>query len=123
MVKQEKWNLNDLKYRNYNKVNDLFFLSVVKVCARVICSGGICPGDKCPGGYMSGGKCPGGTCPVGGGGEGGGLCPRTSINMSFKVSHLLHSLVCELIPLCIRYWSMPSSYRSKLQGEPCFPGN
>ena len=74
MVKQEKWNINDLKNINYNKVNDLFFLSVLKVCARVICSGGICPGGKCPGGkcpggFMSGGKCKcqGGTCPGGGG--------------------------------------------------------
>ena len=64
---------------NYNQVNDLFFLSVSKVCARLIGSGvyvqgvsvqgvsvqgGICPGGKCPGGYMSGGKCLGGTCPT-----------------------------------------------------------
>ena len=56
---------------NYNQVTDLFFLSVSKVCARLIglggiCPGGICPGGKCPGGYMSRGNCPGGTCMSGG---------------------------------------------------------
>ena len=39
-----------IKKFNYNKVNDLFFLSVSKVCARLICSGGICPGGICLGG-------------------------------------------------------------------------
>ena len=43
MVKEEQWNINDLKNINYNKVNDLFFPLVSKVCARLICSGGICP--------------------------------------------------------------------------------
>ena len=67
LVKEEKWNINDLKNINYSKVNDLFFISVSKVCARLICSGdncpgvsvlgGICPGVKGPGGYMSGGIC------------------------------------------------------------------
>ena len=27
MVKEEKWNINDLKNINYKKVNDIFFLS------------------------------------------------------------------------------------------------
>ena len=66
MVKEEKWNINDLKNINYNKVNDLFFLSVSKVCARFICSGrggGICPGGICLGGICPVGKCPGGKCP------------------------------------------------------------
>ena len=87
MVKEEKLNINDLKNINYNKVNVLFFLSVSKVCARLICSGGICPGGiclggKCPKGYMSwggGGKCPGGICPGGtclGSKCPGGICPR-----------------------------------------------
>ena len=31
MVKEEKLNINDLKNINYNKVNDLFCLSVSKV--------------------------------------------------------------------------------------------
>ena len=48
MVKEEKWNINYLKNINYNKVNDIFFLSVSKVCARLICSGSICPGGICP---------------------------------------------------------------------------
>ena len=52
-VKQEKWNINDLNNINYNKVNDLFFPSLLKVCARLICLGDICPGGICPGGYMS----------------------------------------------------------------------
>ena len=47
---EEKWNINDLKNINYNKVNNIFFLSVSKVCARLICSRGICPGGICPGG-------------------------------------------------------------------------
>ena len=33
MVKEEKWKTNYLKNINYNKVNDLFILSVQKVCA------------------------------------------------------------------------------------------
>ena len=40
MVKEQKWNIYDLKYINY------------------ICSGGICPGGICPEGI-----CPGGICP------------------------------------------------------------
>ena len=61
MVKEEKWNINDLKNINYNKENDLFFLSVSKVYARLLCSGGICPvgiclGDICPKEYLSRGK-------------------------------------------------------------------
>ena len=28
LIKEEKWNTSDLKNINYNKVNDLFFLSV-----------------------------------------------------------------------------------------------
>ena len=40
---------------NYNQVTDLFFLSVSKVCARLIGLGGICPGGICPRGYLSGG--------------------------------------------------------------------
>ena len=68
-----------VKNINYNKVNDLFFLSVSKVCVRLIQEvsvqgvyvlEGICPRGICPGG-----KCPGGRC-LGGGG--GGLCPRTA---------------------------------------------
>ena len=54
----------DLKKINYNKVNNNFFLSVSKVCARLVLFaqgvsvlGGMCPGGKCPGG-----KCPGGIC-------------------------------------------------------------
>ena len=88
MVKEEKWNICDLKNIIYNKVNDLFFLSVSKVCGSLIClgciclggicPGGICPGGKCPGGYMSRGKCPVGTCP-----GGGGLCPRTAEMISY----------------------------------------
>ena len=42
MVKEEQWNINDLKNIYYNKVNDIFFPLVSKVCARLICSGGIC---------------------------------------------------------------------------------
>ena len=61
MVKEEKWNIYDLKNINY-------------ICSGGICPGGICPGGICPRGYprgyMSRGKCPGGTCP-------GGLCPIT----------------------------------------------
>ena len=83
MVQEEKWNIYDLKNIDYTKVEDLFFLSVSKVCASLICSGdicpgvyvwgvcvlgNICPGGKCPGGYMFGGKCPGGKCLWGGGG-------------------------------------------------------
>ena len=60
-----KWNINDLKNINYNRVNHLFFISVSKVCARRICSGGICPGISVQmvsvqgGTYMSRGKSPG----------------------------------------------------------------
>ena len=32
MVKEEKWNINYLKIINYNKVNDLFFLLVSRLC-------------------------------------------------------------------------------------------
>ena len=53
MVKEEQCNINDLKNINYNKVNGLYFLSVSKVCARLIRSGGICPRGLCPRGYMS----------------------------------------------------------------------
>ena len=58
MVQEEKWNIYDLKNINFTKVDDLFFLSVSKVCASLICSGGTCPGGICPGGmcpreYMS----------------------------------------------------------------------
>ena len=40
----------DLKNINYNKVNNLFFLSVSKVCASLICSGGMSRVGICPGG-------------------------------------------------------------------------
>ena len=30
IVKEETWNINDLKNINYNKVNELFFLSVLQ---------------------------------------------------------------------------------------------
>ena len=42
--------LDYILHIKYNKVNDIFFLSVSKVCAKPICSEGICPGGKCPGG-------------------------------------------------------------------------
>ena len=71
-----KKNVYYLKNINYNKVINLFFLSISKVCANLISVqevyfwgvcvlGGICPGGKCPGGKCSGGKCPGGKCPGG----------------------------------------------------------
>ena len=65
MVKVQKWNINDLKNISYNQVNDLLFLSVSKVCARLIGSGDICPGVYVLGGNCPGGKCPGGKCPGG----------------------------------------------------------
>ena len=36
--------------KNVPGKNDLFLLSVSKVCARLICTGGKCSGGKCPGG-------------------------------------------------------------------------
>ena len=47
MVKGKKWNRYDLKNINYNKMNNLFFLSVSKVYASLTYSG------ISPVGYMS----------------------------------------------------------------------
>ena len=74
IVKEEKWNRYDLKNINYNKVNNIFFISVPKVCASLICSGFIHPGGICPGGICPGDICPGGICP-------GGICPRGCMSM------------------------------------------
>ena len=53
MVKEEKWNINDLKNINYNKVKDLFFLSVSKIVLDLFVMWGV---------SVQGGKCPGGIC-------------------------------------------------------------
>ena len=80
MVKEEKWNINDLKNINYNKVNDFLFFQfrslVLDLFVQVVSVqgvyvwgvyilGGKYPGGYMSGGYMSGGKCLGGTCPGG----------------------------------------------------------
>ena len=56
MAKKDKGNRYDLTNINCNKGNNIFFVSVLKVCPGLICSGGIRPGGICPWG-----KCPGGT--------------------------------------------------------------
>ena len=86
MVQEEKWNVYYLKNINYNKVIDLFFLSISKVCANLICSGGIwgicpggiCPGGMCPRGYMSRGVSVRGVS-VQGVSVQGGICPGVSV--------------------------------------------
>ena len=58
MVKAEKWNINDLKSINYNKLNDTFFHSVSKVVLDLFVQGvsvqGVyVRGGICPMGYLS----------------------------------------------------------------------
>ena len=52
MVKVEKWNINDLKNINNNKVNDLFFLSASKVVLDLVVQGYLSRGYMSRG-YMS----------------------------------------------------------------------
>ena len=52
MIMEEKWNINDLKNINYAKVNDLFFLSVLKVVLDLFVEGYLSTGYM-SGGYMS----------------------------------------------------------------------
>ena len=53
MVKEDKeYKRYALKSIKYNKVNNIFLLSVSKVCASLICSGDICPRV-----YVLGGIC------------------------------------------------------------------
>ena len=63
MVKEEKGNRYDLKNINCNKQDNIFFLSVSKVCDSLVSSGGICPGGIFPGGFCQGRFCPQGKCP------------------------------------------------------------
>ena len=58
MVMEEKWNINDLKNIEYNKVNDLFFLSVSKIVLDLFVQRVYVQGIYVQGVYVLGGICP-----------------------------------------------------------------